>query len=43
MPAWVIAELFSFGSLADFYLFCAKRWEDEAMEEEHYMLRRLSS
>lgn len=39
MPAWVIAELFSFGSLAGFYLFCAKRWGDEAMEDEHYMLR----
>ena len=39
MPAWVIAELFSFGSLAGFYLFCAKRWEDKAMEDEHYMLR----
>ena len=39
MPAWVLLELFSFGSIAGFYLFCAKRWEDKAMEKEHYMLR----
>ena len=39
MPAWVLLELFSFGSIAGFYLFCAKRWGDKAMEDEHYMLR----
>ena len=39
MPAWVLLELFSFGSIAGFYLFCAKRWDDKIMEKEHYMLR----
>lgn len=39
MPAWVVAELFSFGSLAGFYLFCGKRWGDPTIEKEHYMLR----
>ncbi len=39
MPAWVLLELFSFGSIAGFYLFCAKRWGDKVMEKEHYMLR----
>ena len=39
MPAWVLLELFSFGSIAGFYLFCAKRWDEKIMEKEHYMLR----
>ena len=32
-------ELFSFGSFASLYLFCADRWGDSAMRDEHYMLR----
>lgn len=39
MPAWVLMELFSFGSFASLYLFCANRWVDQAMKDEHYMLR----
>ena len=39
MPVWVLMELFSFGSFASLYLFCANRWGDEAMRDEHYMLR----
>ncbi len=39
MPAWVLLELFSFGSFAGFYLFCANRWDDRGMRNEHYMLR----
>ena len=39
MPTWVLMELFSFGSFASLYLFCANRWADPAMEDEHYMLR----
>lgn len=39
MPIWVLMELFSFGSFASLYLFCAKRWDDTGMEDEHYMLR----
>ena len=40
MPAWVFLELSSFGAFADFYLFCANRWGDSGMRDEHYMLRR---
>ncbi len=43
MPAWVFLELSSFGALADFYLFCANRWGDSEMRDEHYMLRRANS
>lgn len=37
MPAWVFLELSSFGAFADFYLFCADRWGDSGMRDEHYM------
>lgn len=43
MPAWVFLELSSFGAFADFYLFCADRWGDSGMRDEHYMLRRANS
>lgn len=43
MPAWVFLELSSFGAFADFYLFCADRWEDISMKDEHYLLRRVNS
>ncbi len=39
MPVWVLLELFSFGSFTGFYLFCANRWDDRGMRNEHYMLR----
>ena len=39
MPAWVLMELFSFGSFVSLYLFCANRWDDDEMRDEHYMLR----
>ena len=39
VPVWVLAELFSFGSFTSLYLFCAKRWGNKEMENEHYMLR----
>ena len=39
MPAWVFLELSSFGAFANFYLFCADRWDDTAMRGEHYLLR----
>ena len=38
-PVWVLMELFSFGSFASLYLFCANRWGDDTMRNEHYMLR----
>lgn len=43
MPAWVLLELFSFGSFIDLYLFCAGRWNDASMENEHYLLRQAKS
>lgn len=39
MPVWVFFEVVSFGALIDFYLFCANRWHDRVMKEEHYLLR----
>ena len=43
MPVWAFLELISFGSFIDFYLFCANRWQDPAMEDEHYMLRQVKA
>lgn len=43
MPAWVFLELSSFGAFAGFYLFCANRWGDSGMRDEHYMLKRANS
>lgn len=39
MPAWVAIKLWSFGSFIDFYRFCAMRWNDAEMKQEHYLLR----
>ena len=43
MPVWTFLELVSFGSFIDFYLFCASRWNDAEMEDEHYMLRQVKA
>ena len=43
MPAWVFLELVTFGTFVDFYLFCAKRWGDSQMKDEHYLLRQAKS
>lgn len=43
MPAWVFLELSSFGTFTNFYLFCANRWGNSTMKDEHYMLRRVNS
>ncbi|MFR2626321.1 MAG: Abi family protein, partial [Collinsella sp.] len=43
MPAWVFLELSSFGAFASFYLFCANRWGDTEMRDDHYLLRRANS
>ena len=42
-PAWVFIELLSFGGFASFYLYCAKRWDDQGMRGEHYLLRQTQS
>lgn len=39
MPLWVFMELVSFGSFISLYLFCANRWKDREMKDEHYLLR----
>lgn len=39
MPAWVLVELLSFGGFINFYLFCSKRWGDQLMKDDHYLLR----
>lgn len=39
MPVWVFLEVVEFGAFNSFYLFCAERWEDEQMRQEHYVLR----
>lgn len=40
MPVWVLLELSSFGTVVDVYRFCANRWGDAAMLDEHYMLKK---
>lgn len=38
-PVWVLAELLTFGAFIDFYLFCARRWNDKGLLDEHYLLK----
>ena len=39
LAAWTLLEVVDFGSFADFWLFCASRWAEREMLEEHYVLR----
>ncbi len=39
MPVWVFLEVIDFGTFVDFYLFCANRWGDGEMLQEHYALK----
>lgn len=39
VPAWVFMEVVTFGTLLSFCLFCAERWQDADMREEHYILK----
>ena len=39
MPIWVFLEVIDFGTLVDFYLFCATRWENSETLQEHYVLK----
>lgn len=43
MPVWVFMELLTFGAFIDFYGFCAKRWDDQEMRQDHYTLRAVKS
>lgn len=39
MPVWVLLEVLEFGPFLTFYKFCAERWSDPQMEQEHYILK----
>ena len=39
MPIWVLMEVIEFGTFLTFYKFCAERWGDTEMEQEHYVLK----
>lgn len=39
MPVWVFLEVVSFGTLANFWLYCSRRWSDPVMEQQHYALK----
>ena len=39
MPAWVLFEVCEFGLFVDFYRFCAERWDDREMLDQHYILK----
>ena len=39
MPVWVFVEAVSFGTFIGFYRFCADRWNDSGLKDEHYLLR----
>ena len=43
MPVWVFLEIMSFGRFIDFCRFCAERWSDKALRDEHYMLKKVKS
>ena len=43
MPAWAFMELLTFGVFIDFYLFCAERWHEKRMRQDHYALRIVKS
>ena len=43
MPLWVFLELVTFGTFINLYLFCANRWNDREMRDEHYLLRQTKS
>lgn len=39
LPLWVFLEVVEFGSFVDFCRFCAERWGDADMAQEHYVLK----
>lgn len=39
MPLWVFVEVIDFGMFLTLYKFCAGRWGDAVMEQEHYVLK----
>lgn len=39
MPVWVFLEAVEFRAFNDFYLFCAQRWGNDQMLQQHYVLK----
>ena len=39
MPVWVFLEVIDFGLFLTLYKFCAERWGDDVMLQEHYVLK----
>lgn len=38
-PIWVFLEVVEFGVLVDMWRYCSGRWGDQAMRDEHYVLK----
>lgn len=38
-PLWVLVEVLEFGAFLTLYKYCAGRWGDAEMEQEHYVLK----
>ena len=43
LSLWVFLEVVDFGTFVDLYKFCAKRWDDDVMAQEHYVLKSVKS
>ena len=43
LPMWVFLEVVDFGTFVDLYRFCAGRWGDDVMAQEHYVLKSVKS
>lgn len=39
LSIWALLEVTDFGQFADLWLFCANRWSDKRMLDEHYVLK----
>lgn len=39
LSVWALLEVVEFGRFVDFWLFCAKRWNDQEMLDHHYLLK----
>lgn len=38
-PLWVLIEVLELGAFLTLYKYCAERWDDPEMEQEHYVLK----
>ena len=43
LSLWVFLEVVDFGTFVDLYRFCAGRWGDDVMAQEHYVLKSVKS